>query len=127
MPISFDDNDDVKIKGSTDDTLIGNIGDRLKSEVLDVSNGAGLEGSLTVGTTAVAVRVGGSNLANRRYVTVFHNDNQDLYWGRTSGVTTSTGTPIFKSQLVTFRVGPDADIYLISNQAGQDVRITESS
>jgi hypothetical protein len=34
MPIGYDDNDDTAIKGGTDGTVIGNVGDRLKVDSL---------------------------------------------------------------------------------------------
>lgn len=36
--ISYDDNDDVKLKGGTDDTIIGNVGDRLKVDAEITAN-----------------------------------------------------------------------------------------
>lgn len=37
MGISYDDNDDIKIKGGTDDTIIGNINDRLKVDAIVIN------------------------------------------------------------------------------------------
>jgi len=120
----------TKIVGSTSSgveqtpiksSLNGDLG---TSDVLD---GAGVEGAITVGTSAVAARVGGSNLASRKALSVYNNSNSVLYWGYTNAVTTSTGTPIQKGQQVDWDIGPNATVYLIAGGAGNNVRVTESA
>lgn len=91
----------------------------------DLLTVGGTQSNLTVGTSAVEVKVGASKLANRKCVTVMPVD-ADMYWGWTSGVTTSTGTPIFKSQKATFEVNDTATIFLICASASKNARITES-
>lgn len=104
--------------------LVGLLADAVGNlKVTDVLSTGGLQAALTVGTTAVEVRVGASKLANRRLVTVMPQD--DMFWGWTSGVTTATGTPIFKNQLVTFEVNDTVTIYLIASTAAKSARITE--
>lgn len=93
----------------------------------DISDSSGLQGAVTVGLTAVAIRVGGSNLANRKTLTAFHNGNQDIYWGYTNAVTVSSGSPIFKSQFAAWSIGPNTTVWMISGTAGQDVRVTENA
>jgi hypothetical protein len=95
-------------------------------KTIDAITGAGTEGALTVGTTAVEAKVGSSALTNRKLLTVFNNAGATIYWGRTSGVTTSTGTPIYEKQFFTFDFAADAPVYLIAGTAGNNVRITES-
>jgi hypothetical protein len=68
-----------------------------------------------------------STLPNRQVLTVQHLGNQRLYWGYTSGVTTSTGTEIFKNQVVTFDIELPLRVYLIADNPAQEVRITEAS
>ena len=94
--------------------------------VADRVNTSGVQDQITVGLTSVPIRVGGSNLANRKIVTALVNDNE-VYWGWTSLVTTTTGTRIFKNQFVIWEVGPDQDVYLIANEAGKVVNITEGA
>jgi hypothetical protein len=93
----------------------------------DLITGAGVQGALSVGTSAVEAKVGGSALANRKLLTIFNNSNSTIYFGRTSGVTTSNGTAIFKQQMITMQFDSTAAIYLIAGTAGNDVRITESA
>lgn len=100
----------------------------MSTSFLDIKiNKEGVQGAITVGTTAVEAKVGASILTGRQILTVQHQGNQRLYWGFTSAVTTSTGTEIFKNQLVTFDVEAPVRIWLISDSAGQNVRITEAS
>lgn len=106
-----------------DNTTIGNVSDSLK--VTAVLVGTGVQGAATVGTTAVLVNVSGTNLANRKLLTVHNNGTVTIYWGYTSGVTTVNGTPLAKGQFMAIAVGPSANIYAISGTAGQNVRITE--
>jgi hypothetical protein len=87
----------------------------------------GIEGAITVGTSAVEAKVGASQFTNRQLLTVQHKGNQRLFWGFTPSVTVSSGTEIFKDQSVTFEIQPEVKVYLISNQAGQNVRITEAA
>jgi hypothetical protein len=93
----------------------------------DISNNGGTQAALTVGVTAVEVKVGGSALTNRKSATLFNNSNNTIYWGYTNAVTTSTGTPIFKNQYVEWSVGSSTSIYVISASAGNDTRITENA
>jgi hypothetical protein len=93
----------------------------------DLLVGSGVEGALTVGTSAVEAKVGGSVLANRKLLTVHNNSNSTIYWGFTSGVTTSTGTPIFKNQFISWDISDIAKVYLIASGAGNNTRVTESA
>lgn len=92
----------------------------------DILNVSGLEGTLSVTTTATPIRVGAGNLTNRKLITFFHSSSNPVYWGYTSGVTTTTGTPITKDQMMQWPVGPNVNIYLIST-ATVTGRITEGA
>lgn len=92
-----------------------------------ISNGGGVQGAITVGTTAVLVAVSGTNLANRINVTLYNNSLLIVYWGYTNAVTTTTGTPIAAGQSMSWDVGPNTNIYVISTLAGQNTRITEAA
>ena len=91
---------------------------------LDHVNDSAVYGTLTVGTDAVLVKVGGSPLPKRKLVTMQANDNK-IYWGYDSSVTTTTGTRIFKDQYVPLQVGPDITVYVIADGAGKTLRIGE--
>jgi len=94
--------------------------------IRDTLKVGGTQGALTVGTSAVEVKVGVSQLTNRKHVTLYNNSNTTIYWGLDSGVTTSTGTPIQKGEMVPWAAST-ATIYVIAGSAGNDTRITEST
>jgi hypothetical protein len=97
-------------------------------QVTDRANTDGAQGSLTVGTSAVEAKVGASALSNRKTLTVFNNSSSIIYWGYTSSVTTSTGTPIRRFQQGSWEgLGPDLSVFLIAGSAGNDTRVTESA
>ena len=92
----------------------------------DIITGSGAEAALTIGTSAIEAKCGVTALANRKVITIYNNSSHVIYWGRTSGVTASTGTPIATSSLMVFEFSADAPVYLVSAFSGNNVRITES-
>lgn len=97
-----------------------------EGSVSDIVNTSGVYGSLTVGTSAIEVKVGSNRLAFRKSVTFLNNSNRVIYWGYNNSVTTSTGTPIEKGQMVTWSIGEDLAIWVIGEAANLNSRITES-
>lgn len=93
--------------------------------VADITNGGGSHGALTVGTTAVLISVSGTNLVNRKSLTIYNNGNANMYWGLSSAVTTSTGTPIPTGYTAVWAAGSSTNIYIISPNAAQNARVTE--
>ena len=79
----------------------------------DIINTSLTSGSITVSTTAVAARVSASNLTNRKVLTVAPTSGT-VYLGATSGVTTTTGMPIFANQVATFSFSSAITPYLIA-------------
>lgn len=107
------------------DTLASTNNNELRTA--DLVSASGAEAALTVGTSAVEVKVGGSAISNRKIVTVYNNSVSIIYWGRTSGVTTSSGTPIIPGRLMVFEgFSASQPIYIIGSAASLNVRITES-
>lgn len=98
-----------------------------QSATADIVNIAGVEGVLTVGTTAVEVKVGASPLTGRKVVTLYNNSNQTIYWGFNNTVTTSTGSPIEKTEFIVWDVGDSLSIWVIAGTADNNTRITEAS
>jgi hypothetical protein len=109
---------------STLNGKVNNLGSAINTA--DIINVSGTQGTFSVTTTASPIRVGGSNLANRKLVTFYHDTSNTVYWGYTSGVTTSTGTPLNRGQMTQWPVGPSVDIYLISTTTVAG-RITEGA
>lgn len=96
-----------------------------QTSTADIINTSGVQGALTVGTTAVEVKVGGSKLAARKSVTLYNNSNATIYWGYNNTVSTTTGTPILKNTLFAWSVGESVEIWVISDGANRNTRITE--
>lgn len=92
-----------------------------------INEGTGVQAAITVSTTAIEAKVGASPLSNRKLLTVYNNSNQTIYWGFTSGVLTTTGTPIVKGQQASWDVGDNQSIFLIASTGSNDVRITEGA
>lgn len=101
--------------------------DQSSIPVSDVINTAGVHGAITVTTTATPVRVGGSNLANRKSLTAYKNGSGTIYWGYDNTVTTATGTPFTNNQFSVWALGPDVTVYMIANNGSHNVRVTESA
>lgn len=100
-------------------------GDLQTADLINV--GTGVQSSLTIGTTAVEVKVGVSRLSNRKLVTLYNNSNVTVYWGYSGSVTTSSGTPIFKNQFISWTVGDQQSIYVVAGSENNDSRITEAA
>lgn len=82
-----------------------------------------VQSAITVGTSQVEAKVGGSRAANRKNLTIHNNCTNTFYVGPT-GVTTANGRPIFKNQ---FYSTDDADlaIYLIAGSSLSSCAIIE--
>lgn len=94
-------------------------------QVRDVINTAGQNRAQSITTSAAEALGAATILTNRKFVSMTPT-NGTIYWGFTSGVTTSTGTPIFKNQTITIAVTDNVHIFVIS--AGTvDCRIAEGS
>ena len=94
-------------------------------DVRDVANNSYVTGSISVGTSEIEAKVGGSRLSERKAVRIFNNTSTIVYFGPT-GLTSSIGEPIRRRQSVTVSAGPDLGVFLItaSGTAG-DIRIQE--
>jgi hypothetical protein len=92
----------------------------LSSEFSDVLENGLVSGTITVGTSAVEVKVGANRLAGREYIELYNSSNATIYYGP-SGVTTSTGIPIFKGQVKGIPAGEEVAVYLIAAGAGNTV------
>lgn len=82
----------------------------------EVDEGSYVMGTLSVSTTAVEAKVGASRLSGRQSLIIFNSSTVNLYYG-TTGVTASTGIPIFPTQMMTLSIG-DIPIFLIASTTG---------
>ena len=121
----------VKIVGSdstgVEQTPVASSSDgQLKVQDL-INSGISLESALTVNTTATEVKVGSSPLLNRKVVTLYNNSNETIYWGFTSSVSITSGSPIERKEFISWSVGDNQSIYIIAGTDGLNSRITEAS
>lgn len=121
----------IKIAGSSATGVETNAvnssvnGDLFHQDLLQTSTS--VQGTLTVGTSAVELKVGGSPLVSRKLATIDNSSSAIIYWGFTSGVTTSTGIRIFKDTQASWAVSETTKIYLIAGSAGNVTRIAEGA
>jgi hypothetical protein len=79
----------------------------------DIINTSIASGSITVSTTAVAARVGASNVTNRKMLMICPI-GATVYIGASNAVTTATGTPILPGAIISFAFGAGVTPYLIA-------------
>lgn len=77
--------------------------------------------AVTVGTSAVVL---GTAIAGRTRVMVQNNGDKPIFVGPT-GVTTSSGLEVSKGGTLALELGEAVDLYGISTNAGQDVRVLQ--
>lgn len=99
-------------------------------EVVDGLKSGGVNGNLNLvtGNTAYEAKVGASRLSSRKSLMVTAFDN-DMYWGYSNTVTTSSGHPLLKGQTIVFAVDPNASsfqVWLVCVPNNKNARITES-
>ena len=97
------------------------LGEGLVVETLRVG---GVNGVISVSSTAIEAKVGGSRYADRKLLTVIPT-NGTIYYGYSNSVTVVDGTPIYKNQLCIIAIA-DIPIWLIAASA-TNVRITEGA
>jgi len=102
------------------------LGDLYRRTYINDSANIGIKSTaVTVGTTVGEVV--GTPLAGRRFVTIQNESaNNEVYVGA-AAITTATGVKISKRASATFQWGEDINIFMISDAAGNDVRILESA
>jgi hypothetical protein len=101
-----------------------NSGELKTSDTLTLTTG--VQGSLTVGTSAVEVKVGASALTDRKSLSCRNNSAVTMFWGYSSGVTTSNGIPLYPQELITWNVSDVTPIYIISGTASMNARVAEA-
>jgi hypothetical protein len=98
------------------------VGELFSKDTIRVS---GNDFALSIGTSAIEVKSGASRLTSRTGVYVWNNSNSIIYWGCTSGVSTTTGKPIFRNTGGFIDASDEVSIYLIASSASNDVRCSE--
>lgn len=103
--------------------VIGSITNQLS--VNQIANNSGVQGAVTVGTSAVQANVSGSNLTNRKNLVIYNNSLVNMFWGYTSGVTTSSGVPLLPATAVSLDIGSGTTVFLIAGTASNNSRVAE--
>lgn len=85
-------------------------------EIADIINSSLSSGTISVSTTAVAARVGASNLSNRKLLTISPQSGI-IYMGASSAVTTTTGLPLYANGIYSFSFSANVTPYLIAASA----------
>ena len=93
------------------------------SNFSDTNESTYVSGSVTVGTSEVEAKVGGSRDSLRQFVTIYNGGNATIYFGP-SGITTSTGEPLEKKQKVEIAVS-DIGVFMITAAGTSDVIVQE--
>ena len=100
------------------------MGISLSSEYSDVLEDGYVAGTVTVTTSAIEAKVGGSTLEGRETLRIYNNSNNTMYFGP-SGVTIATGEPLLKKQWVEINVGSNIGVFLILESGSGEARIQE--
>ena len=85
-------------------------------------------GELSLSTTPVLARVGGSNAGNREYIAIYNDGNQTIYYSNSASVSSSgsnRGWPIVKKQWAIIPVTEDHDIYVVVSSGTDSVLLQE--
>jgi hypothetical protein len=92
----------------------------------DITNTSCIYTHINVTTTATQLKVGASNLANRKII-LFQPLGGDIYYGFDSSVTTTSGMLVKKGQTFGLPVGASINVYAIASSGSQDTRVQELS
>jgi len=119
----------VKLIGAGSDGIETNYVDVTAEREIKTSsfaNVAFLDANISVSTTEILANVAGTNLPNRKTLVIFNRGNREIFYG-TTGVSSTTGIAIQVDELITFDVGENINIYLITNNGTSTVTIQEFS
>lgn len=95
--------------------------------VVDTMTTGGVHGTVSVSTTAIAIRVGGSNLTERKNMMFYNDGNNTIYWGYSNTVTTTNGMPLMKGQSCSGDWGAGVTIFAIAASGTHTVRVNEGA
>lgn len=96
------------------------------SDRSDVNESAFIAAVKTISTSQIEACALSSSLDNRQAISIYNNGPQIIYYGP-SGITSNTGIPIFKNQLVSLPLGPNNRAYLITSSSSSTAVIQEMS
>jgi hypothetical protein len=97
------------------------------SQFSDVDNSSFIHAVVSVGTSAVEMKVNGTRLSGRQELRIYNDSNVTIYLGSPS-VTTSgatKGEPLVKGQWISYNAGQDVAVYAIAGTTSNNVIVFE--
>lgn len=96
--------------------------------IMDLLDNAGVTGVIAIpANTATPIRVGASNLANRKRLLFIPTTGVSMFWSLSASLVGATnGMTVFKNQPVSDNWGPNTTVYIYSTAAGA-LAVTESA
>lgn len=76
-----------------------------------------LAGTVSVTNSQIEAKVGGSRLSGRQSLMLFNASSNTIYFGP-SGLSTTTGVPLFPNQFAQLSMGDSFGVYLIAATSG---------
>lgn len=123
---SLQASDTVKIAGantSGNETNFVNASSNGDMQTSDVLNTASTDGIISLTTSAVPMRIGLSNLADRKYL-ILEAKTVNVVWGFSAG---SQPFDIFKDQLLMIPCGPNITVYAKTSVGTGQIAVGELS
>lgn len=111
---------------SGDQAMDVNVSNEISVNDAALANTAMLSAADTLAAAGTAKTVVASNLADRKYLYVYNNDNRKMYIGA-SGVTAANGFPVSPGSTIQVRAGAAVDVYYNSAKSGHEIRTLELS
>lgn len=109
--------------GSDDEEYITNVTGIKEISTSDILDNAWTTGTITVGTTAIELKVGASAKTDRKNVFFQLLSGGKIYWGFSN-----SNTPFiaFKYQMTAIAVGDGTTIWIKADEAGKSVAVGEA-
>lgn len=115
-------NDSVKIGNGTDFLAIESDGS-INVNSAQAGFSVCANSAVTVGNTATDLV--GTDLVNRKEITIQNMGNKEIYIGCDASVTASTGIVVPRGATASFNMGPAINVHAITSAGTADVRILE--
>lgn len=123
---SLQASDTIKIAGASSNGNETNFVNSTPSgdlQTVDIMNTAALSGVISLTTTPVPLRIGGSNLVNRKYI-ILEALSSAIVWGFSE---TSQPFNVFKNQFIMIPCGSNITIYAKVTTGTGDISVGELS
>jgi hypothetical protein len=119
----------TRIAGQSEEAALDVLseGGKYRAFVSALERGDAIVGNtVSVSTSAIALRAGGANATNRRAISVQNKGTNPIYVGP-STVTAANGFEVAVGASVSFPLSESATLYGIAPSGTQDIRVVEVS